>query len=109
MNLLEHYTMIAMEECAEIAQRLSKAGRFGMRQVQMDADDEPQQNPGLLDNRDRIRQELGDLLGTLDLLGVIKLSTIFDRDLLYFAQKKQDKVKKYLERSRREGTLTEEA
>ncbi len=49
------------EECAEVGQRASKAIRFGMTERQ----------PGQeLDNRKRLEQELGDLMGVVDLLGL---------------------------------------
>ena len=51
--------VIAMEECAEVAQRISKAIRFGLDEVQL--------GQGLT-NLDRVAEEFGDLNGALALL-----------------------------------------
>lgn len=60
----EHLLTILAEECAEVAQRCSKALRFGIDEVQ----------PGQgLDNRRRIEKEFNDLLG-------VYLMTDFDID-----------------------------
>lgn len=107
MNRLEHVLTTAAEECAEIAQRIAKANRFGLDQIQQDADDKPEENPNRLDNRNRIRQELGDLLGMLDMAGVIDLSYIGDSELRGYAGKKAAKFTRYLERSRKAGTLSD--
>lgn len=50
---------VLAEECSEVAQRVTKALRFGLREVQ------PGQS---LDNEARIAYELCDILGTLSLL-----------------------------------------
>jgi len=51
----------AMEECNEIAHRISKALRFGMYEVQ----------PGQpLSNRERIRDEVKDLIVTLRMVHI---------------------------------------
>jgi hypothetical protein len=59
MTRLEHLLTIAMEECSELAQRLSKAQRFGLEEVQ----------PGqLLTNLERIRYEYSDLVAVLEMI-----------------------------------------
>lgn len=54
----------AMEECDEISQRLSKALRFGLRQIQSG---QP------LDNTERIEYEFTDLVTVLNMLGIIQI------------------------------------
>lgn len=105
MNRTEHLLTIAAEECAEIAQRCAKANRFGLEQIQQDADDKPEENPDRLTNKVRIRHEVADLLGVLDMLGIISLSAIGDGTLRTGGYAKQEKVKRYLNRSRADGTL----
>jgi hypothetical protein len=113
MNVTEHILTTAGEECSEVHQRISKALRFGLDQIQQDADDKPEENPLRLDNRARIRQELGDLLGMLHLAGIFDLYTeIAIGDIRGAGFRKIEKFKRYLDRSRNAGTLslsTEEA
>jgi hypothetical protein len=108
VNLPEHLMTIGAEECVEVAlaclqlaQRIQKAQRFGMTQVQQAADDKPEQNPERLDNFERIRREYVDLIAAMDLLG-ITLSMVFDDEV----QAKQAKIRRYLTLSEAEGTLT---
>jgi NTP pyrophosphatase (non-canonical NTP hydrolase) len=105
----EHILKVAEEECCEVAQRISKALRFGMLEVQPTNDGlHPtgnSTNPRGLNNRDRIRQELGDLLGALDMAGVINLSYIGDAELRDYGHQKIRKVEQYLVYSKSVGTL----
>ena len=103
MNRQEHLFVIAMEECAEVAQRLAKAARFGMDQIQEDADDKPEENPERLTNRERIIREYYDLRATLGLLGI----DAWDRSdtASRHESEKVRKILRYLERSRKVGTL----
>ncbi len=57
----QHLLTVLAEECAEVAQRASKAIRFGIAEVQPGQD---------LDNKQRLEAELGDLLGMADMLGL---------------------------------------
>lgn len=83
--------VIAMEECAEAAQRISKAIRFGLDEVQ----------PGHgMTNLDRAAQELGDLDGALAML----LETVRPEDASRFeeirvlaADAKRAKVARFLQ------------
>lgn len=63
---LEHILVTAIEECAEVSQRLTKALRFGLDEVQ------PVETggDGVTANRARISYEVDDLLGVLELLGI---------------------------------------
>lgn len=91
----EQYLQIcAMEEAAEVTQRISKALRFGLDEVQ----------PGqVLTNRKRLEQEIVDFVTVLDKmeeLGIIDLSTYenaFDA--------KSEKIDKYMQYAREQGTL----
>jgi hypothetical protein len=106
MTRTEHLLTIAAEECAEIAQRCSKALRFGLNQIQQDADDKPEENPQRLNNISRIRMEFADLLGVLNMLNIVGLREN-DTVVVCAAEEKQRKVELYLVRSRREGTLSD--
>lgn len=58
MNRAEHLLTCLAEECAEVGQRVSKALRFGLREVQ----------PGQpLTNADRILDELRDLFAVAEI------------------------------------------
>lgn len=61
MNREQHDLNCLAEECAEVAQRASKAIRFGLDEIQ----------PGqLYTNKARLEAELGDLMGVIDALGL---------------------------------------
>lgn len=96
---------IAMEECAEVAQRISKAARFGMDQIQEDADDKPEQNPERLTNRERIMREYYDLRAVLGMMGIDAWDNS-DQSKQVESDKVM-KVNKYLGRSIRCGTLND--
>lgn len=91
MNRTEHLLIIAMEECNEVAQRCSKALRFGLEEVQPGQD---------LTNIQRIRQEYSDLAAVLEMLGV---GAPLGRDM----DGKRAKVEKFLAYSADLGTLQE--
>lgn len=114
MNRLEHLLSIVREECSELSQRVSKAMRFGLREVQ----DDPISNPDLLDNQMRCDVEFHDLLATMEMAGLITIETVSgDRELpnvpfirvapTLIAAKKE-KVERFLELSRKMGTLTDD-
>lgn len=88
MNETEHLLTVLSEECAEVAQRASKAARFGLSEIQ----------PGQPeDNKRRLERELADLMATADLLGL----TVRDED----KAAKLEKLKKFMAYSRENGTL----
>lgn len=61
MSTQQYLLTCLAEECAEVAQRATKAIRFGMDEVQ----------PGQqLTNFDRLQHELNDLMAVADLLGL---------------------------------------
>lgn len=100
MNRQEHLLTILGEEGVEVAQRCTKALRFGLSEIQ----------PGQeLTNAQRIRGEYIDLLAVMRMLvedGAIEPVT--DDDLPVMEQKRQ-KVEKFLVYSRECGTLTDES
>lgn len=93
MNTPEYLLSVVEEECNEIAQRATKAQRFGLAEIQ----------PGQeLTNKERLIQEFNDLLGTLELL--------FGRPFIHcvrpsMIEAKKAKVQKFMEYSRELGML----
>ena len=94
MTRTEHLLWILAEECAEVAQRASKAARFGLAEVQPEQD---------LNNADRLRDELTDLLAVAEMLNDDELIGCYD----YATGKRQkrEKVEKFLRYSAECGTL----
>jgi NTP pyrophosphatase (non-canonical NTP hydrolase) len=95
MNRTEHLLSCLSEECAEVAQRVSKALRFGLDEVQ----------PGQAQsNRHRIVDELADLLAVAIILadeGVIPRFPLDDR----MVSNKQEKIERFMAISRAQGVL----
>lgn len=95
----EHLMTIAMEECAEVAQRLSKALRFGMEQTQVAAGHAVTGDPDeSLTNSERIRKEYSDLAAVLEMVGI-------GAPLGRWMDEKRAKVEHFLEYSATCGTL----
>lgn len=59
MNRTDHLLVIVAEECAEVAQRATKALRFGLSEVQ---EGQP------LNNAERLMEEYADLVGVIEML-----------------------------------------
>ena len=77
---------ILAEECCEVGQRVSKALRFGIKEIQPGQD---------LTNAERIMEELGDIFAVMELLekqGIIDQTTIGK-----FYEKKVPKLNRYLQ------------
>lgn len=107
MNRLEHLLTIAAEECAEVAQRISKALRFGLAEIQ------PEQP---FNNAERIAEEVADLFAVLQmieaeadvtLLPGVTLTT-YDHSASEALEAKRRKVERFLSLSQTCGTLSEE-
>lgn len=96
MNRREHLLTISVEECGEVAQRLTKLLRFGPDEVQPDE----HANPEKLTNRERVLREYADLVGVLEMAGF----SVDELDGAWIDAKKS-KVAKYLEYSKAQGTL----
>lgn len=95
MTRIEHLLCLLAEECAEVAHRTSKAIRFGLTEVQ---------EGQLLNNADRILDEVVDLLAVLELLfedGLLSPGDATDK-----LDAKKAKVLRYLAYSEKCGTLT---
>ena len=109
MNRLEHILTITAEECNEVAQRITKSLRFGLLNIEEGQEDT---------NLARILEEYTDLVAMLEMLEnelknsnnkdinfqTLNLKKIHSKNYI----KKQDKinrVKKYFEISKKEGTL----
>lgn len=97
MNVIENLIDSLGEECAEIAQRCSKANRFGAGEIQ----------PGQpLTNAQRIEGELNDLMGVvamLNTLGVLNFTPDPER-----IRAKKEKVLKFLDHSKACGALVDD-
>lgn len=94
MNRREHLLSIVSEECAEIAQRASKAARFGLGEIQYGQD----QN-----NAQRLVAEYADLRGVIELLE--EDGHLVIPDLRPLIDAKKAKVEKFLLYSAECGTL----
>jgi hypothetical protein len=92
MNKRELAFIKAIEECSEVTHRISKLLRFGEQQIQ----DEHKTN-----NFDRVQEEYFDLLYIMEMLGFKKIMTEGQYIL------RDERYKKYLERSRNLGRLAE--
>jgi len=100
MNRLEHILTITAEECNEVAQRITKALRFGLSNVE---EGQP------FNNLERIMHEYNDLVAMLEMLeneldDEIWLYEAHNENVVKKANKKF-KVEKHFEISRKEGTL----
>jgi hypothetical protein len=102
MNRKEHLLTCLAEECAEVSQRVSKALRFGM--------DEIQSGQGMT-NADRIAEELHDLMSVWSIcreeglfLGQVSRAWSHwpDDETI---DVKRSKIERYMEISIREGAL----
>ncbi len=93
MNNTEYFLSVLIEECAEVAQRATKAQRFGIGEIQPDQ---------LKTNVERLTGEYADLIGAWELLvdsGIVDMPTRAAIDA------KKAKVLRYMEYSRECGTL----
>jgi hypothetical protein len=95
VNRTEHLLTCLAEECAEVGQRVSKALRFGLDEVQ----------PGQpLRNRDRIQDELNDLFAVAAILageGVIGWCLPEQGQV----RAKLEKIERFMAISREQGVL----
>lgn len=95
MNKTEHLLICLAEECAEVAQRVSKALRFGLGEIQMG---QP------LTNAERISQELHDLIAValmLEKKGVLKDVVPNHNEVA----EKDAKVRLYMRYAKTQGAL----
>lgn len=95
MTRQEHLLTIAAEECAEIAQRISKALRFGLFEVQPGQDK---------DNAERIRLEFVDLCATLEMIE-LESKCLVGSVSQSECDAKKAKIEQFLGLSAAQGTL----
>jgi hypothetical protein len=94
MNRIEHLLVCVTEECAEIAQAADKALRFGLE------DGSPERQST---NAEDIVKEYSDLVALIRMLfeeGVLK-----DYNMERQIEMKREKVNKYMEYAKQQGTL----
>lgn len=96
MNNREYLLTCLAEECMEVAQRATKAIRFGLQEIQ----------PGQPHtNAERLTLELNDLWGVLAALRQSRIyQPVFDTDL---QDAKVEKLNKFMEYSRQLGCLND--
>lgn len=95
MTRSDHLLWILAEECAEVAQRASKAARFSLSEEQ----------PGqAMSNAERIMQEVADLMAVVEMLVAENLLRWPD-DYDSLIRAKQAKVEHYLKHSAANGRL----
>jgi NTP pyrophosphatase (non-canonical NTP hydrolase) len=93
MTTQEHLLTIVAEECAEVAQRASKALRFGLDEIQ----------PGQpLTNAERIMEEFDDLYAVILMC---QNRALLPGEVARRINEKQDKVNKFLTYSAKCGTV----
>lgn len=100
MNRSEHLLTCLSEECNEVGQRVSKALRFGLTEVQRG---QP------LNNAERIVDELNDLFAVIAILieeGI--LPDFLDGSGEALTDAKRAKINRYMEIARSTGALSQE-
>lgn len=96
MNRTEHLLECLSEECSEVGQRVSKALRFGLNEVQRD---QP------LNNGERIVEELRDLFAVTLILIEEGLLPNFDFVEDVGVEAKRAKIERYMAIARQQGVL----
>lgn len=96
MNRHEHLLSCLAEECCEVGQRVSKALRFGLDEVQRDQ---------LLTNAERITEELHDLISVAAILHREGLIPGWQPDEDRTTAKRQ-KIERYMLLAAEHGALT---
>lgn len=97
MNRKEYLLECLSEECDEVSQRISKALRFSLEEIQ----------PGQpLNNAERIVEELHDLFSVVSILNEEAIIS-FDLPSEEIVEAKKAKIEKFMEISRKQGVLKE--
>jgi len=103
MTIRQYYLNKLAEECAEISQVISKQMQFGKDCRWLKGAGENFEAPS---NAEKLRAEVNDLLGVLDVLTDIgELPEISPWELLEAKNAKRRKMAKYLDRSQRLGQV----
>lgn len=97
MNRTEHLLSCLAEECTEVGQRVSKALRFGLEEIQ----------PGqALTNAERISEEFKDLSAVAYILmseGILPPVTM--AEALTHGEAKRQKIQRFMQLARETGAL----
>lgn len=101
MNKQEYLLNQLSQECIEVAKEISKALAFGL--IDVYPPDKPYKS-----NKQRIEEELNDLLGTLDL--ILKEELLTERTITCQIGRtvKIKKIVKYMKYARKTGALKDE-
>jgi NTP pyrophosphatase (non-canonical NTP hydrolase) len=98
MTIRQYYLLKLMEECSEIIQVASKQIQFGGMSAHP--------RLGGDTNRDRLRAEINDLLGVIDvLMDINEIREIAPWELVAAKNEKKLKIRKWLERSQELGNV----
>ena len=104
MNERQYLLIKLIEECAEVAQRATKALTFGMYEIQSQGPSTNTRPEAKLNNNERLCQEFTDLIAIATMLNEHLAKPLSTTD--WAAQDdKIEKVQKYMEYSRSLGTL----
>src|SRR5688572_15730941 len=90
----QHLLSVLAEECGEIGQRVTKALRFGLREIQPGQD---------MTNETRITLELCDLWGTIELLQERGILSAFP--VRYLIDRKKEKVATFMSYANQIGMI----
>lgn len=83
-NSTKETLLILQEECAEVTQAVSKVFRFGFDSVWPESDIGP-------NNKQRLEEEVGDLLAMIDIL--VETSVLSDAGVNLARRMKKDKLR----------------
>lgn len=83
-NSTKEALLILQEECAEVTQAVSKVFRFGFDSVWPESDTGP-------NNKQRLEEEIGDLLAMIDIL--VETSVLSDAGVNLARRMKKDKLR----------------
>lgn len=115
MTKVQYLLTCIAEECAEVAQRASKAARFGLYESQDQSGDLSGGVAGKRSNYCRLLEEYSDIKALVSMLEqevpyVQRTSTDFSREQLgELIEKKKQRVRKYMNYSRDVGQVSYEA
>lgn len=99
MNRTEHLLSCLAEECCEVGQRVSKALRFSLAEVQESSIGNPKQ----LSNAERISEEMRDVYAVAVLL--VEARVIPDFRASIHVEYKRERILKYMEHAHKTGAL----
>jgi len=106
MTIRQYYLSKLAEECCEVGQRAIKQMQFGPFESQAKGPSQNKTGDAELNNLQRLRKEVNDLLGVLDVLEDIgELPRISGWELLKAKNEKRRKMAKYLHYSQALGNV----